>query len=97
VLFAPRKLLKGLVDQKKEDSSRELKEQSSSKGNEERSYKQILDLRAECVCIIWYQSLILVCIFQAGKARRNFNHASEVKGQTNTRSARGKGVVKRKG
>jgi hypothetical protein len=52
VLFTPGKLPKGPVDQKKESSSRELKERSGLKGNEERSYKWILDLRAECVYII---------------------------------------------
>jgi hypothetical protein len=38
---------------------------------------------------VWYQSLILFFIFQERKSRRNFNHAAEEKGQTNTRSTRG--------
>jgi hypothetical protein len=46
---------------------------------------------------VWYQSLTLFVYFRQGKRERNLSHAAEKKRQTNTRSARGKGDVKRKG
>jgi hypothetical protein len=52
VSFVPRKLSKGPVDQKKEYSSRELKEPIQLKGKRRMIFKWILDLRVEWVCTI---------------------------------------------